>query len=285
MGHRTHQPGGRPAVRTGAPGGRRSEPTPADLLALQRLVGNRAARRVLARRERGEQSAPAFRLLIADEDKHGVSATVVEDALTIVRAELLRVTKDSADDAVKAGFDVSYVKTPPARSDDFARSLGRDTFLILITSGKNAAHAVEVMWKYIPMGEEDRKAAEAKFKKSLASEGGVDLGYEPNARRRTSQSVGFVSSEAPLKELKKQGAGAKSASAVLADLILHELGHALGHNKTLAAIDHDDAGIMEPTLLLGSAGAHETRKFSAKSAKVLRDRMEELSKRLTPRRP
>jgi hypothetical protein len=295
MGHRTHQPGGIPAGRAGSPAGRRSTPQPADLLALQRLVGNRAAQRVLARRDRGtaqsqeeqpeQATAPAFRLLIADEDRHGLSAKVIEDALTTVRAELLRITKDSADDAVKAGFDVSYSKTPPARSDEFARSLGRDTFLILITSGKDPAHAVEVMWKYIPMSEKDRKDVEAKFKNSLASEGGVDLGYEPNARRRTSQSVGFVSSEAPLKELKKQGAGPKSASAVLADLILHELGHALGHNKTLAAIDHDATGIMERSLLLGSAGAHETRQFSAKSAKVLRDRMEELSKKLTPRRP
>jgi hypothetical protein len=293
MGHRTHQPGGRPGARAGSPAGRRSAPQPADLLALQRLVGNRAARRVLARREKGtaeeerpaKGAAPAFRLLIADEGKHGLSASVVEDALAIVRAELLRVSKDSRDDAVKAGFDVSYVKTPPARSDEFARSLGRDTFLILITSGKDPKHAVEVMWQYIPMDEKERGQFEAKFKSSLASEGGVDLGFEPNARRRTSQSIGFVSSEAPLKELTKQGAGPKSASAVLADLILHELGHALGHNTTLAAMDHDAAGIMERSLLLGSSGAHQTRKFSSKSAKIVRDRMEELAKKLTPRRP
>jgi hypothetical protein len=293
MGHRTHLPGGRPGVRAGSPAGRRSAPQPADLLALQRLVGNRAARRVLARRERGtpqeekpaETTAPAFRLLIADEGSHGVSASVVEDALTAVRAELLRVTRDSRDDAVKAGFDVRYVKTPPARSDEFARSLGRDTFLIFITSGKDPKHAIEVMWQYIPMDEKEREQFRAKFKKGLASEGGVDLGFEPNKRRRTSQSIGFVSSEAPMAELKKQGAGPKSASAVLADLILHELGHALGHNTSLAAIDHDAKGIMEPTLLLGSSGGHELRKFSTTSAGIIRGRLEELSRKLTPRRP
>jgi hypothetical protein len=296
MGYRTHQPGTRAGAQPGSPAGRRSAPQPADLLALQRLAGNRAARRVLARRDKGtaqqapddkpaQAVAPALRLLIADEDKHGLGSGVVADALAGVRTELLRITKDSRDPSVRAGFDVQYVKTPPARSDDFSRSLGRNTFLILITSGAKPEHAIEVMWQYIPMDESEREVFKAKFKKSLAKEGGVDLGFEPNARRRTSQSVGFVSSEAPLKELKKQGAGSKSASAVLADLILHELGHALGHNTTLAAIDHDDAGIMEPSLLLGSSGAHETRKFSTKSAKILRDRMEELAKKLTPRQP
>ena len=113
----------------------------------------------------------------------------------------------------------------------------------------------------------------------------MDLGFAPDARRRRSQSVGFVSSEAPLKELKKSGAGSASASAVLADLILHELGHALGHNTSLAAIDHDATGIMEKSLILGSSGSHELRKYSSTSAKILRDRLEELSKRLAPKRP
>jgi hypothetical protein len=250
----------------------------ARVLELQRAVGNRAVGRVLAR----DKAPPTFRLLIADEGRHGLSESIVNDALPGVRDELARITKDSSVDAVKAGFDVRYVKAAPERNDDFTRALGRTTFLIFLTSGNDPKHAIEVMWRYIPMDEENRKAAEQKFKKSLASEGGVDLGLTPDRRRR-SQSIGFVSSEAPLKELKKPGGGAASASAVLADVILHELGHALGHTRSLAAIDHDESGIMTAQLVLGSSGAHQLRKYSSASAKIIRDRLEELAGKLARR--
>jgi hypothetical protein len=245
------------------------------MLELQRAAGNRAVGRILAR----DKAPPTFRLLIADEGRHGLSESIVNDALPGIRDELTRITKDSSVDAVKAGIDVRYVKAAPERNDDFTRSLGRTTFLIFLTSGQDPKHAIEVMWNYIPMDEENRKAAEQKFKKSLASEGGVDLGLTPDRRRR-SQSIGFVSSEAPLKELKKSGGGAASASAVLADVILHELGHALGHNKSLASIDHEQSGIMTAQLVLGSSGAHQLRKFSNASAKIIRDRLEELAGKL-----
>jgi hypothetical protein len=276
MGHRAQDPvaraRGRPVQQPVAPRAR----TPADsVLALQRLAGNRAVGRVLAR----DKAPPTFRLLIADEGKHGLSESIVNDALPGVRDELTRITKDSAVDAVKAGIDVQYVKSAPERNDDFTRSLGRTTFLIFLTSGKDPKHAIEVMWNYIPMDEENRKAAEQKFKKGMKSEGGVDLGMTPDRKRR-SQSIGFVSSEAPLNELKKQGGGAASASAVLADVILHELGHALGHNSSLASIDHDESGIMTAQLVLGSSGSHKLRKFSSTSAKIIRDRLEELAGKL-----
>jgi hypothetical protein len=252
------------------------------MVALQRAVGNRGMRRVLARQP---APAPTFRLLIADEDRHGLSDAVVNDALPLVRAELARITKDSADDTVKAGFDVQHVKNRPVRNDDFTRSLGSNTFLIFLTSGKDSKHAIEFMRDYIPMSEDDKKVFEQKFKKSLGGEGGVDLGYEPHARRRTSQSIGFVSSQMPLKELKKSGAGAASASAVLADVILHELGHALGHTTSLASMDHDDRGIMTPQLVLGSSGAHHSQQFSSGSARIVRTRLEELARKLAARRP
>jgi hypothetical protein len=277
MGDRTHVPNRRAAQPAAATPVARRSPVAA-ALALQRAVGNRATRQVLAR-----DAAPTFRLLIADEGKHGLTDAIVNDALPGIRDELKRITKDSPEDAVKAGFDVQYVKNAPARNDDFTRSLGSNTFVAFLTSGKDPKHAVEVMWQYIPMDEGQRKDAEKKFKKSLASEGGVDLGLAPHPRRRTSQSIGFVSTEAPLKELKKSGGGPASAAAVLSDVILHELGHALGHNTSLASMDHDETGIMTAQLILGSAGTHQAQKFSSASAKIIRDRLEELAKKRAKR--
>jgi hypothetical protein len=276
MGKRAQPPAGRAHARPDAqPIARRPRTPAAGILALQRLAGNRAVGRVLAR----DKAPPTFRLLIADEGRHGLSESVVNDALPGIRAELERITKDSPVDAVKAGFDVRYVKTAPESNDAFTRSLGRNTFLIFLTSGKDPRHAIEVMWSYIPMDAENRKAAEKKFKNSIASEGGVDLGLTPDRRRR-SQSIGFVSSEAPLKELKKSGGGAASASAVLADVILHELGHALGHTTSLASMDHDESGIMTSQLVLGSSGGHQLRKYSSASATIIRGRLEELAGKL-----
>ena len=130
MGDHTHVPRRRAAQPAGpTPTARRSPVAAA--LALQRAVGNRATQRVLAR-----DAAPTFRLLIADEGKHGLAASIVNDALPGIRDELKRITKDSADDAVKAGFDVQYVKAAPERNDDFTRSLGSNTFLIFLRAAR-----------------------------------------------------------------------------------------------------------------------------------------------------
>jgi hypothetical protein len=243
----------------------------AHVLALQRVAGNAATRRVLAR-----DTAPSFRLILADDGKTGVTDAIVDSASKHVKEELGRILKDSSDDIVKAGFDVQHVKSAPERKDEFTHNLGRNTFLIFLTRGRDAKHAVELVWKYIPMDESERKQREEHFKQHLASEGGVDM--QQIDRHKRSQSVGFVGTDGPLQELKKNSGSADSAAALLGDVILHELGHALGHVKEVGGKDHD-TGIMAAQLII-DAGAYQAGRFSEASAKIIRARVDELAKRL-----
>ena len=106
---------------------------------LQRLAGNYATRRVLARDEaRTPPVAATFRLILADDGATGLNDAILNVALANVRKEIARITKDSADETVKAGIDVQHVTSKPVRNDDFTHDLGRKTFLIFLTQGQNA---------------------------------------------------------------------------------------------------------------------------------------------------
>ena len=77
---------------------------------LQRLAGNYATRRVLARDEaRTPPVAATFRLILADDGATGLNDAILDMALANVRKEIARITKDSADETVKAGIDVQHV--------------------------------------------------------------------------------------------------------------------------------------------------------------------------------
>jgi hypothetical protein len=274
-----------PASRS-APGARRASRAPAAaVLRLQARAGNAAVRSLLRREQKDDAkdakaAAPAFRLILADDGRTGVDAAVLDAAMKHVTAELARITGPSGEALVKAGFTVEHVGSAPERSDDFARDLGRKTFLIFLTRTKDAKHAVELVWKYIPLSADERKQYEGHFKSHVASEGGADM--QRVESRRRSQSVGFVGTDGPLHERDKPNGSQASAAAMLADLILHELGHALGHNTALGPMDHDATGIMTASLVSG-AEAYELRRYSSASAQVIRGRLEELAKRLAPK--
>ena len=280
-----------PASRA-APGARRASRAPAAaVLRLQARAGNAAVRSLLRRDQKdgdakatpdAKGAAPAFRLILADDGKTGLDGALVDAAIELVKTELARIMGPSGEALVKAGFNVEHAGSAPERKDEFTRELGRTTFLIFLTRTKDAKHAVELVWKYIPLAKDERDQQEKNFKARLASEGGVDVQQVEGGRRRRSQSVGFVGSDGPLHELKKPNGSKASAAAMLADLILHELGHALGHNKVLGPMDHDESGIMTASIVSG-AEAYEVRRFSAASAQVIRGRLEELAKRLAPK--
>ena len=278
-------------AHVGTPGARRASRTPAAaVLRLQARAGNAAVRSLLRREQKDDATpapgaqppAPVFRLILADDGKTGLGDAVVDAAVDHVKAELARIMGPSGEALVKAGFTFEHARSAPERNDDFTHELGRRTFLIFLTRTKDAKHAVELVWKYMPLTVDERKEYEGHFKSHLASEGGVDLQRADGGKRRTSQSVGFVGSDGPLHELKKPNGSQASAAAMLADLILHELGHALGHTKALGPMDHDETGIMTASLVSG-AEAYELRRFSSGSAQVIRGRLEELAKRLTPK--
>ncbi len=265
----------------GLPGARHPSRAPAAaVMRLQGRMGNAAVRRLLQREER---AAPTFRLILADDGKTGLNDALVGSAVDHVRAELQRIMTPSGDDAVKSGFSVEHVRQAPESKDDFTRELGRRTFLIFLTRTKDAKHAVELVWQYMPMDKDERAQREKHFKAKLASEGGVDI-QQADPRRRTSQSVGFVGTDGPLQESKKPNGSQASAAALLGDLILHEVGHALGHNKVLGSMDHDEKGIMTASVVTGQE-AYTANRYSTASAQLIRARLEELAVKLRPRRP
>jgi hypothetical protein len=247
--------------------------TTADALALQRAAGNVVTGRVLAR-QKGDGTR-AFRLLLVDDGKTGLDDATVNLAMEIVGKELTRITKDSKDEAVKAGFDIEHRSAKPSTKE--VRDLGQRTWIIFLTRSRDAKHAVDLTHEYVPLSAEERAAYEKRFKSHIASEGGTNM-ERVGERRRTSESVGFVGTDMAVTELGKRNGGTRSAAALVADVVLHELGHAVGHNRLLGPMDHDEAGVMAAALVHGEE-TYEARGYSSASAKIIRERLEELAKK------
>jgi hypothetical protein len=270
----------------------------ADVLALQRTAGNAATRLVLARRPAQRQPAgkspdakpspsPTFRVLIVDGGKTGLDAKTLEIAIGHVRSELKKLTSGSSNDAVKAGFTVEYRKTAPERDTDFGRrDLDVTTWLVFLIRKGDEKMAVDLGYHYLNLNHHEREQREKNAKADFAREGGHNLQTYSRKRGHPSESVSFVGTDVPLKMEKTASFGPESAGRLMAEVLLHELGHAMGHVHYEGeddSKDHDTSGIMAPSTPIGTSGPYAPTSFSTASAGVIRKRLEWLAGNIAAR--
>jgi hypothetical protein len=244
------------------------------VLSLQRTAGNRATTRVLARDARAV--AAKLKVVIVDDGATGLSDKTLKVALGVINAELKRVTSQSSDPIVKAGVTVEHTTTAPGRM----RELGRSTFLVFLTPSTDAEHAIGLVAPHVDLDAEERKVQQKRFARHIASEGGMNIDRVDGRRR--SYGASLVSTGMATKMQEKEGAGADSAGNLVGEVVLHELGHAWGHQTQLGGPDHTKGGIMTATRVLDSTLRYKATRFSSESVKIITARLEELAKRLSP---
>jgi hypothetical protein len=250
------------------------QPLAEHVLSLQRTAGNRATTRLIAR-----QPAPAatkFKVIIVDDGATGLSQKSLEVALRVVKAEIARVTAQSTDPTVKAGFDVEHTTTAPGRM----RELGRSTFLVFLTPSTDAEHAIGLIAPHVDLDKEERKQQEKHYAKHVAAEGGMNIDRVDGRGR--SYGASLVSTTMAKQMQEKEGAGPESAGNLVGEVVLHELGHAWGHETELGNPDHDKGGIMTATRVLDSTLRYKATHYSPASVKIIKARLELLAGRLSP---
>ena len=270
---------------------------PADVLALQRTIGNAATRVVLARQPAPKQTAkaegsgatatPTFHVLIVDDGKSGLDAKTLDIAIGHVRDELKKLTSASSNDLVKAGFTVEFRQAAPQRGTDFGRrDLDVTTFIVFLMRKGDEKKAVDLGYKYLDLDHREREQREKSAKADMAREGGHNLQTYKLRRGHPSESVSFVGTDMPLKMEKTESFGPSSAGRLMAEIILHELGHAMGHvhyQDDEASKDHDSSGIMAASTPIGSSGPYAPASFSKASAEIIRKRLEWLAGNIAAR--
>jgi hypothetical protein len=261
-------------ARHGAPSRRPARTLADHVLSLQRTVGNRATTQLIARQPKA--GGAKFKVVIVDDGATGLSDKTLKVALDVVKAEIQRVTAQSSDPTVKAGVTVEHTTTAPGRM----RELGKNTFLVFLTPSTDPEHAIGLVAPHVDLDEEERKAQQKRFKRHIASEGGMHVDRVDGRRR--SYGASLVSTTLATQMQAKEGAGPDSAGNLVGEIVLHELGHTWGHETELGNPDHDKGGIMTATRVLDSSLRYKATHFSSASVKIINARLEELAKRLAP---
>jgi hypothetical protein len=270
-------------------------------LALQRTIGNAATRTALARKRKPEEprkdappapkpAQPTFRVWIVEDGSTGLEQKTLDVAIASVREELAKVASASGNAVVKGGFDVQYRRTAPEWHKDLGvKELDVTTWIVFLLKKNDTKQAVEHAMRYLDLDARKKADYETTAKTHFASEGGYNLQQQGSRPDKPSQSVSFATVDVAAQWQKRKDFGPDSAGRILGEVILHELGHAMGHvhrkGEDESHKDHDRAGIMEESLTIGSAGPYVPRRFSTESARVIRARLEWLVGKIPTPKP
>ena len=160
---------------------------------------------------------------------------------------------------MKAGFTVEYRKTAPERDTDFGRrDLDVTTWIVFLVHKGDEKLAVDLGYHYLNLDHREREQREKNAKADIATEGGHNLQTYSRKRGHPGESVSFVGTDVPLKMQKTASFGPESAGRLMAEVVLHKPGHAMGHvhyEGDDASKDHASSGIM--------AAGHDCRKFGS----------------------
>ena len=115
--------------------------------------------------------------------------------------------------------------------------LGKSTFLVFLTPSTDPEHAIGLVAPHVDLDEEERKTQQKRFAKHIAGRrGGMNIDRIDGRKR--SYGAALVSTTIATKMQEKEGAGAESAGNLVGETILHELGHAWGHQTELGDRPH-----------------------------------------------
>lgn len=175
----------------------------------------------------GVASPPAFRVVIVEVPMRGLTDAVREKVRSRVQSELRQITSASKRPRVRSGFEVSLRRS---LSGAEAKAFGKADFVVYLIRKGNPQGALDLARRHVAIEKGDEKKVAQKLAAQLKAEGGACL-------ISGSQNVSFV--DIDLFERLSLGIFSAEERALmdgkigehLAELVLHELGHAMGQKE------------------------------------------------------
>lgn len=179
------------------------------------------------RRAAGGASQPAFHIVIVEVSMMGLADTIREKIRNRILNELKQITAASKKPKIRLGFDVSFRKSLTSSE---AKAFGTSDFIVYMVRKDNPQQALDLAKRHVAIEKKDENSVLSKLTAQLKAEGGACV-------ISGKQKVCFV--DVDLFERLSRGIFSDEDRTMmdekmgehLGELMLHELGHAMGQTE------------------------------------------------------